>query len=93
MIILDEEDFKAEMRQMMREETATALDVTMRNVNAYSNRDRLIDRKEASEILGITVPFIDKLIREGKLRRKKIGANVRIKLSEVLRIMEDGVTL
>lgn len=42
-----------------------------------------ISRKKASELLGVSVPMIDKLIRSGKLKKYKIGSKTLLDSSQV----------
>ena len=45
-----------------------------------------LSRKEFSQLTGLSVPFVDILIRDGRLRVTRLGARVLVPRSEVLRI-------
>jgi len=46
--------------------------------------DRLISKREAAGILGVSVRTVEKLISDGKLHAQKVGGCVRLRLSQVL---------
>ena len=48
----------------------------------------LFSRKESAQLTGLSVPFIDILIRDGRLRVKRVGARVLVPRSELLRFAE-----
>jgi len=50
----------------------------------------LLTRKEAAQLLRITVRSLERLTAAGKLRRVKIGGKVLIERSELERLVREG---
>lgn len=48
--------------------------------------DRLINKREAAERLGVNVRSVERLIAAGILQKQKIGGCVRLRLSQVLKL-------
>ncbi len=53
--------------------------------------DRLLTVPEVAECLGISVRLVNRLFATGELPRVKIGRAARARLSDVERIMAEGV--
>ena len=54
--------------------------------------ERLLNKKESAARLGVSVRSVERLLAANALSRIKIGGRVLIRLSELARIMEQGVT-
>jgi excisionase family DNA binding protein len=52
--------------------------------------EELLTRKEAAERLHISIPTIDRMLRDRELSRRHIRGAVRIPLSEIETIMHGG---
>ena len=44
---------------------------------------RLLTRKEVAEVLDVSLKVLDRLVRDGHIKRLKMGAKVRFRLSDV----------
>lgn len=51
---------------------------------------KLLNKKEAAIYLGISVRTVERMIAEGILKKIKIHRSVRVKLDEVMQIVEQG---
>jgi excisionase family DNA binding protein len=52
--------------------------------------ERLLNKKDAAARLGVSVRSIERLLARGVLASVKVGGRVLIRLSDLLRIMEQG---
>jgi excisionase family DNA binding protein len=52
--------------------------------------DRLVNKREVAERLGLSLRTVDRLMAKGVLRRVKILGAVRFRLSDVVTIMDGG---
>lgn len=57
--------------------------------NQEPNQDKLINKKEAANLLGCSTSTIDNYARRGDLPRYRIGSAVRFKPSEVLALIKN----
>lgn len=55
-----------------------------------TTQEQLLSRKDAAEKLNISVTTLDRMLRDGELRRLRIRGNVRIPLSSIEAIMSEG---
>ena len=44
---------------------------------------RLLTRNEVAEVLDVSLKVLDRLVRDGHIKRLKMGAKVRFRLSDV----------
>ena len=44
---------------------------------------RLLNRSEGAEVLDVSLKFLDRLVRDGHIKRLKMGGKVRFRLSDV----------
>ncbi len=51
-----------------------------------------LSRKETSKVLGISYQFVDLLIRTGRIRVSRVGAQVLVPRSEVLRLAGETIS-
>jgi excisionase family DNA binding protein len=58
-----------------------------------SPEDRLVSKKEAARVLGMSVRSVERLIARGLLRVVRILGAVRIRLSDVRKLMDGGQTI
>ena len=63
----------------------------MANEQVKSTQDRLLTVREVAELLGISVRLVNRLFATGELHRVKIGRAARARLSDVQRIITEGV--
>ena len=58
---------------------------TLRAFNAVniSPSLRLLTRNEVAEVLDVSLKVLDRLVRDGHIKRLKMGAKVRFRLSDV----------
>lgn len=61
------------------------------NFAAAPDRARLITIDEAAARLAISKPMIFKMLRNGKLKRVKLGSATRIRLSDIDRLTVETV--
>ena len=54
-------------------------------------RDRLLNKKQVAEILGISTRTLDRLVAAGLLEKVFVGASPRFRASDIARVMENGV--
>ncbi len=52
---------------------------------------KLIDKRRASEILGMSTRSVDRIVCRGKLDKVKMLGAVRFRLSDVLKLVREGV--
>jgi excisionase family DNA binding protein len=50
----------------------------------------LLTRKEAAQLLRITVRSLERLVAAGKLKRTRVGGKVLIERSELERLVREG---
>lgn len=53
---------------------------------------RTVSRQEAAKSLGISLPTLDNLIKDGTLRAVKAGRRVVIKETEIQSLLESGIS-
>ena len=63
----------------------------MQTKQVEATQDRLLTVPEVAEILGVSVRLVNRLFSTGELPRVKIGRAARARLSDVERIMVEGV--
>jgi len=90
-MVTDDEQFITKLKELTSKAADDAVQRALRNVEAFNNTDRLINRKEAAKALGIGIAHLDNLVREEKLRKIKIGGSVRFSLKQIIDLMENGV--
>lgn len=56
-----------------------------------SEEQVLVNKKQAAELLGVSVSMINKMLAKCHLRPIKIGRSVRINKNQLLAIMETGI--
>ena len=56
-----------------------------------ATQDRLLTVPEVAELLGVSVRLVNRLFSTGDLPRVKIGRAARARLSDVERIVAEGV--
>ena len=59
---------------------------------SVSQVERLVSKKQVAERLALSVRTVDRLMAKGVLRRVKVLGAVRFRLSEVLAIINEGVS-
>jgi len=69
------------LKDMTFDEFASAL---ADKLNLTQNKSgKKIRRKEAAQMLGVSIQLIDKMIRNGKLKKKKVGSVALLDYDEV----------
>ena len=63
----------------------------MQTNQAKATEDRLLTVREVAEMLGVSVRLVNRLFATGELPRVKIGRAARARLSDVERIIAEGV--
>ncbi len=63
----------------------------MRNERVQATQERLLTVREVAELLGVSVRLVNRLFATNQLPRVKIARAARARLSDVERIMADGV--
>jgi len=53
-------------------------------------KNRLISKKEATQILSISMRTLERIIASGELVKKKIRGSVRLRLLDVMKLVEEG---
>jgi excisionase family DNA binding protein len=54
--------------------------------------ERLLNKRKAADRLGVSVRSVERLFASGILPRVKVGGRVLARLSDLLRIMDEGGT-
>ena len=63
----------------------------MPNEQPNPTQDRLLAVREVAEMLGVSARLVNRLFATGELPRVKIGRAARARLSDVQRIIIEGV--
>ena len=58
--------------------------------NQDKRPEKLLTRKEAAKLLSVSIPTIDRMLRDGELNRQHIRGAVRISRSAVERLMKES---
>jgi len=65
-------------------------DEVIKRLNATPRPIHTLERREAAEQLGVSLPTLDGLIKDGTIRAKKIGRRVLIPQQEIETLLESG---
>jgi|LakMenEpi03Aug12_release.lakeMendotaPanAssembly.Ray.scaffolds.fasta_scaffold643372_3 hypothetical protein len=80
LIVISETD----LRELVREEIKTGIQLANIKPIEPINKDELITRLVAATILGISLPTLGKYTKEGIFQSYRIGSQIRYKKEEIL---------
>jgi len=62
----------------------------MNKSSTQESNDKLIRKKQVAEMLAISLKSVERLVQSGQLTRIKILGAIRFRLSQVLKLMNEG---
>jgi excisionase family DNA binding protein len=82
-----EEIFRKIMIECLQESTGIIADAVVTKLDERPKDIKFISRDEAANAMGITLPTLDKRIKSGEIRSKKIGRRVLIPEAEIINLI------
>jgi excisionase family DNA binding protein len=82
---------KEEIRNLLKEVWVEEL--SKRKNSSHSLSNKILDRKGAAKLLGISLPTLDQYTREGTIPSKRIGKKILYEQDEVLKCGRDMISM